>query len=298
MKRYYIAVAAFSVLVAASGCTKNADSLSKKQSPAQQGAAQDSPAWKINLTVKCGDAADQCIAAHGFTVSADGQYEMGPGPEGQIKSGPIAAEDFLELSTLITQSLEVVHFEAERAESCSETNPIEIEETVLLTHLGRQKTVMHTSGSSYCFQTTTIEAAEALHNAIRKLAEQYYSLPFPDRCAEAASAVENLYSSFQGCSTEADCAYLTNSFEVIPSGSPEFVMTDDCSIVRPAVVGNATAVFANQSQLAAAIDTARSVCGIRMVRQDCTGVSGFQASSAAPVCEQNVCRIPPSLRFH
>ncbi|MCM2276649.1 MAG: hypothetical protein NDJ89_01065 [Oligoflexia bacterium] len=286
-------ISAFTITIALSaalvGCSKSKGGQAPSQQPELR---QDKPAWTLTLRSSCAaEAEENCVAKYGFAVKADGSYEIGPGPQGQLKTGKLSEQELRELATLVSVA-------PAAAESCSDLTENDAEpessDSVILQRSDKELTLFRTETTRTCFQTATRESGERLHHAIHALAGKYYELPFPDACAEATDLVRGLYPSVQGCATDMDCAYITDDYDVIPTEAVEYVITDNCSKVRPLAVGNARAVKAQQTALIDALIHAQEVCSYRILRDDCSEMSGFLSSLGAPVCQQGVCRANPN----
>ncbi len=237
---------------------------------------------------------------YGFSVDANSRFKMGPGPEGQSSSGIIAGDEFKNLDAILSQFLSTPASHAEICESRSMEEGIfssDAEDNVVLTRLTGEETVIRVKENDYCFQAATADAAKTLHKAIRALSEKYYSIPFPDACSDLVTALEALYPEYQSCTTDTDCVYATTTYDAIIPGSIQFVATDNCSKIKPMVTGNIGALFNGQEKLLTALDRAREACGERIIRMDCTDVTGFQSNDAPPVCGQGFCRVNPSINM-
>ncbi|OFZ19690.1 MAG: hypothetical protein A2X94_16680 [Bdellovibrionales bacterium GWB1_55_8] len=297
MNRSMIAIVACSAVIGMSACSKNSKNPVPFSPPAPQ--AAQGPAYKVVLSSKCVEESDEyCVGQYGFLVTADGTFEVGPGPAGQRKSGRISDDELKMIDAAVIAA--VGGIDLNRAESCNEVDALASEDTVTISMSNGDVGLVRASGTNFCFQTATVEQAEALHKAIRELADKYYTLPFPDACEDAVEAIEALYPEMQKCSADTDCAYVTTNYDVIPPSSSQYVTTDACSKVKPLVVGNIAAIIQNQTKAYEALDQARYVCGERIIRYDCTGISGFMSSDGAPVCDTSaqMCRINPALNIH
>ena len=298
MQRRFLAVAVCGAMIFAfTNCTKSkSESGQAAKGPVKEDKKPvQGPAWSLTLTSKCAsEAADQCVAAYGFSVSADGKYHVGPGPSGQTRSDLLSSDEMASISTLLTQMMSTVHMEADHAETCVPVERAMGSYSVVLTRLDQENTIIRSDDQNLCYQTASAEDAEALHNAIVTLAESYYRLPFPNACLDAIDAVQLLYPELQSCNTAADCGYFTPAMDIVPPDSNQYIVTDDCSMLKPLVVGNIGAVINSQAKLVAAIENAQNVCGQQMVNAECSGVSGFDTSVGAAVCENHTCRISPS----
>ena len=89
---------AISASFLAMGCS----SKSHGNQPGRNDQSQSGPAWQLTLKSACSNAAqDQCLARYGFTVDADGNYQVGPGPQGQLRKGTLAESEFAALRSEI-----------------------------------------------------------------------------------------------------------------------------------------------------------------------------------------------------
>jgi len=305
MKRAISLLAAVTLAFGLTGCfSKNKKGEENRQpdstpaivtpdSTSGQPAAQSEPAWKLRLTANCGEgSAESCVAAYGFTVLADGRYEVGPGPSGQMLSGKLEAEELKSIESLSIVSLGLAATaQVELAEVCGANTQGEANDQLdFVAKGGVEKNFVRTAGTEFCYRTASLEEADLALKAIRDLATKYYHLPFPDACLESAQAVEMLFAPLTTCSVDADCAYIDSSFSPIANGEIQFVVTDSCTVVKSLAVGNASSVAAEQGRLLAARENARDVCMDRMARPDCAP-TGFQAHIAAPVCGAGVCQV-------
>lgn len=282
---------AFAASIASSGCLFS----SNNSQPVSQPAPDTSPVWMLSYQVKSDTAPEQSVAYYGFSVKADGSYQVGPGPQGQVQNGKIDADELQALLVAITPELNNPALSASSAEACDDLDQDQGEITITLTQHHKTAVLVHASGTQFCHRTTSSDQANNVQNAIDTLAQKYYATPFPDVCIEAADAVTALYPSVQGCSTDADCFYVDKDFNVIPPSSLQYVYTDNCSRVTPLIVANATALLAHQSALTSALSNAQDVCGYRMVREDCTGITGFNSTQAPPLCNRGVCEVNPAI---
>jgi hypothetical protein len=247
---------------------------------------QASQAWKLTLKSKCPASTDatQCTAAYGFTANADGSYIVGPGPQGQVAQGRLSEDEFKSVTDAMAS------IKADGAESCSQSDAVDSDDSIVLTQGRSQHTVYHRANTDFCFRATSAEDAESVHQLMVQLAQEYYPNPFPDACMDAATKFENSYAALQSCNHDSDCAYLSDSFEPIAADNAQFVVTDDCTKLHPLYVGNAAAVAVHMTQIQKGASDVRAACGNNMVRNGCSQVIGFQSSDVAPVCAQHVCQ--------
>jgi hypothetical protein len=256
-----------------------------------------SPSWTLQYQATCAANTDPagCVGAYGFTVAADGSYQVGPGPQGQIAKGHLEAEDF---STLTQTAAGAVDGTAMlSAESCNGYYGNVSDYTLTLVKHGHKTEVLHKTGADLCSSKLEQDSAEALHNEILALADKYYPTPFPDACLEAAAEVEALYPSVEKCSTDAECGYLTADYTPIPTDSAQTVYVDNCSHVTNLPAANLAAINASGAKLQAALQKAQQICGVRIARDNCSMPKSFSSSAAPAVCQQGVCRVNPILGF-
>lgn len=294
MQRALAATTAIAIGLLATACAK-----SGKDNSAQR--VIHGPAWKLTLkTEECADYIDEyCIARHGFTVSADGRFQLGPTPEGKTEQGILGEEDFNKVQSILNEALAPHALVAGGGERCEDASVAKIGlQELSLVRQQQSQWLLRGTLEQVCVQSVSSELAYRLHRAMQETAEKYYSLPFPDACAESVGALHALYAPLQACQSAADCSYVTQNYDVVPSSGSQFVMTDSCSLVHPLIVGNAAAVAKSQPALLNALESARNACGARILRESCTGVDGFESSVGQPVCERGYCRVsqPISVR--
>jgi hypothetical protein len=229
-------------------------------------------------------------------VSADGSYQVGPGPQGQIVKGTLDSEDFTALTKAAASSIQGSP-SALTAESCNGDFTAATNYTLNISRHGKKHELMHKTGADLCSSELDAESAENLHNEIVELANRYYALPFPDACEDAAQQVSALYAPLGKCSVDADCAYLGSDYAPVTADTSDTIFVDDCSRVKALPVGNIAAVNANLAKLQAALSNAQQTCGVRIARDDCAGSKSFASSAAPAVCQSGACKINPSLGF-
>jgi hypothetical protein len=278
------ACAGFAVLMIA-GCS------SAKQPDAAAVAAPSvnhGPAWTLTLKSNCtayGEA-DQCVGKYGFSVTADGKYQVGKGPKEQVITGVVTGE---ELATL-NAAVQLVGTQANRAEAHEEAVENESDDTVTLARQDQKIVVAHNTGADFYFTTAKLESAQSVHKAIRDLAKSYYHLPFGNDCADAAAKVEALYPALQGCNADTDCVYVNNdrNWSVVAPRSGEYIFTERCEVVSPLTVANKSTILNGAAQIIDAYNATFTACGAQFRRADCRPVQ--QAAVVAPVCVQNRCQ--------
>ncbi len=280
------------------GCSNEGDPTSSQQAgPVMHPNAQGGPAWTVRLKSTCNDrAVDSCVSAYGFTVAADRKYLVGPGPDGQLLDGALSEGEFAAVEQLVLKQLPLLNQEIS-PEACAPRTAQETDDSISLSSHGRDKTVVRAAQSEICALATTEDAA-LLQKTMKDLAARYYPTPFPSECINASIAMKDLYRDLRHCTTSSDCAYVDNAFQPIGHAEVQFVVTDDCTMMKPLVVANGSAAAASQLKLSMARENVRQVCGPQLTRINCARPTGFQAHSAAPMCVAGECRVSPDVVFY
>jgi hypothetical protein len=249
------------------------------------------PGWALKIQSKCSESVgmDQCVGFYGFTVFTDGHYQVGPGPEGQIRTGTLTADELAKINTALTPALTTSLLDTEGHEA-RETK--EVDDVVTLVAGANQlETLVRAVGTDFNYQVRSANEAKTILSAIRDLAVKYYALPFPEPCGDGANTLTALYTAMQSCATDSDCAYLDSSLDTVTAETSQALTTDDCTLVRPLVVGNSALVKSNKDKLLQMLEQVRTSCAERFMRADCTEAVTVPLSSAAPACRQGVCHL-------
>lgn len=309
MQRTLAMLAALSVGISVTAC-------SKQKAPVKPSTTQQPSelAWKISLLSHCDEntGSEECVGHYGFSVAADGTYHVGPGPQGQELSGKVSDDELAPIASFIatantdtsgasSSSLAETCKEpaapTDAADSTATATTSTSEDSITVSKHGHQHSLVRTTATQFCYQSLKVETAESLHHALAALAKKYYTLPFPDACADAIAEVHLLYPSVQKCTVATDCAYFNESLEPVTMGTSEWVITDACSKMNALYVGNVATVTERKANLIAAMENARAVCGPRIVRDwECTSRTAFDAGLApAPVCFRGSCQLNPGV---
>lgn len=252
MRKFVIAsaVLSLSILSACSSSSSSKAPAGPVQTPPQQpGSGEEvvsGPAWTLKLSSACHSNAGggQCVAQHGFTVDADGKYQVGPAANGQVIKGQLTDTELASLIAKAEATTTVAVLESTAAEQTEEGFVNESNDTLTLVRAGKEKVLAHNTDGTLSFATASSKEALELHSEIRKLATNYYRLPFGTECSVAVSEAEALYAPLQKCEVDLDCAYVRNdlNYTAIEPNLDTVIYTDECVAIKPMLVGNRTAM--------------------------------------------------------
>jgi hypothetical protein len=293
MRNVLIALTAFCVGSALVGCNSNSVPVAKPQESAPKKDQQVALGWTLKYQAQCPEEIDatECVGAYNFSILTNGNWEIGPGPNNEVRRGILTQDQLSAISTLLAPSLSGTGIRTEGHDSI-EAVENKSEETLTFVKGSENPIVLvKATGTELSFQTQTADEAKSLLSAVREIAKLYYIAPFPDECKDGANSLQILFDSMQTCTSNSDCTYLNTSFESITPNSSEELIIDDCSIVKPLVVGNASSISGHEASLLESLDNIRAACGDNMIRSDCTSATSFTLTGAAPVCDQGVCKL-------
>jgi hypothetical protein len=167
MKHYFAISLALATAVAVTGCARKTSGT---------GGQVSGPAWTLTLQSKCHTAAeDECIAAHGFSIRADGKYEVGPGPLGQRQQGSLSAEELAPIESAVNAIRASTLAAEESEQTIAESGSDDV--LTLFALGGEPKVLARNEGTSFKFRLANQEDALSLLTAVSELAERYYALP-------------------------------------------------------------------------------------------------------------------------
>lgn len=293
MRKTLALVVALCVGSAIGGCNSNSNNKDNKVAPPPE-APHVNPNWELKLESKCPESVprESCLGDYGFTVLTNGHYQIGPGPKNEIREGTLTEEEMELLTEALAPSLAADSTESENHQNIDAGVSDDI--VTLTRGTSSLPVLLKTKGTDLYYANASADSAKAIHDAVRKLASKYYALPFPDACLDGVTTVQALYTSLQSCNADADCTYVDNSFNALPSSSTEFVITDDCTMVHPLTVANAASLASNQSKLIDSWNELRTSCGDKFQRQECAQQAGFQPNNQSPICSQGTCQGRPA----
>jgi hypothetical protein len=284
MRRLFEITAVLGLSAVAMACNGS----SKNDQPGSNGQDARGPAWTVKLQSTClNPADDQCVGKYGFSVDADGKYQAGP-HEGQVRTGTLTAEEMSELNSKLAPVLAITNgLHTENVEDSVENNG---DDAVILVRQNKEDKVSYNLGAEFHYATNGVGEAQALHKAIRDLANSYYRLPFGNECSLAVDKVEALYAPAQTCQSDFECVYVdaTQGYEVVPPRSTQYLYTEDCRAVKPLTVANQNNIHAASAAILDAYATAVASCGQQFYRASC--YTKQAQTVTAPVCVQNRCQ--------
>ncbi len=278
--------------VAGLGCNSSDN---QPAAPVQKAAA--GPAWQVVYQADAGTTdKTQVVGAYGFTINADGSYLAGPGPNGETLKGNLTSDEFSAIQTALQP---VISGDAlSQPQTCGPSQIVSNNDTLTFVHqTAKTAFLSKTTDGTVCANGFDTQTAEDLHDLVVAAATNYYSLPFPSACLDAANAVQAQYAGLTSCNVDADCAYIDQQFNVVDANSNETIYKDACSVVAPLPVANANAVAASLTSLQTALANVQSSCGGNIIRSGCTSPIAFSSMQAAPVCTAGTCQINPALQF-
>lgn len=268
-------------------------SKSPPPTPSLHTESQEGASWSVKLVSTCETgAAEDCSAAQGFSVSSDGTFIVGPGPQNQILTGHIKEAELTHLTQEISSVLDSLET---HTETCIAPFSHNVRDVVSIRHYETEQELLRSSNSEYCYRTSTLEASKPIWSIIKGLATQYYPLPFPrSSCTQAMSSLEGLYAEVSKCTTNQDCLYIDATFDPISRETFTFLAINECSSVKPLLVGNPTLLGSNKTELLRLFNEASRTCNQGNTNMNCSGFAAFQPTAPAAICNAGTCKPAPA----
>lgn len=282
-----------SAAMLAAGCNSDSD-----QQPGQSAQPVSGPAWTLSLTSTCVDAAqDQCVGKYGFSVNAEGAYQVGPGPQGQLRKGVLTDSELAAIKAQVEASSAIAANGENREENFAHVSS----DTVSLVRPGAAaRVLLRNEGPELIFTVSSTETAHALHAAIHDLANGYYRLPFGNACGDAADKFSVAAAGMQSCQTDMDCTYIRDNrgFDVIPPTSSEYVFSESCYAIKPVLVANKQSIIGGAQILSDLYVAAQNTCGGEFALNNFgwANLGGRscdieqKVTTIPATCKQNVCQ--------
>lgn len=111
-------------------------------------------------------------------------------------------------------------------------------------------------------------------------------------CEQAKADAVALQNEIRACETDADCAFVDATGQVLPAGSQSFVPTDDCTHIPTFGTVNPVRLKASAETWNAAKASIDEKCGAEL-RSECTDMKGFLPGQSVPTCVTGRCALPP-----
>lgn len=270
-----ILAAAFAI-----GCTR-------ARLPGSESQAQTANFWELRLLVEC-ESPDNCIAGHGFAITGEGKYRIGPAPNGDVRFGVVDSESMEQFAALFTLISE------RQTQSCSQ-HAMDTSSQIVTYSVGARRTeLLRVKTGMLCSNFLDAEVAMQLYQLVLRIAESKYDLPFPDGgCDQAITSLESLYHAVRKCSADSDCYYAYGSMTPIPRDMFALIATQECSPVKPLLVGNLALMEKNSAKLRTKRQYADDACRNRLINTSCSSAAQFLSSQPGPSCVEGICRINP-----
>jgi hypothetical protein len=261
-------------------------------------AGQLGPEWSVTVKYACAETPegqkDYCAGYHGLTVYADGTYILGDGRYGK----QFMSEEHK--SALIAAARPVVDFAFSGArEPSTQTGAGNAYPDDIITVKRRadaEKQVIQTNGLDVVFTASSYEEAEALHDAMVALVDDYYEAPFPSPCLDEAQKFNSTIAGLnlaQGCQTDTDCVYVDNRFSSFPPDVNYEIQTQSCTRVNDVVVVNSGTLNQHEKEIATGLQSLMGACSgagsLSFWKTRGCETQGFFSNQAKAVCAANRC---------
>ena len=314
MRSALIVISAFCIGSTFIGCSKNSSNQDLSSGPEAgrpsatntRGAAGGELAnWTLKFAAKCPDSvnATNCVGYYGFSVDQLGHYQVGPGPNGELRTGKVKPEDMTALNSLLHNTIGESNDQGGslslqgNEEHVGLESAAASEDLITLSNSTTQgQKLLRTVGPDLYFTLKSAEEAKALYAGVRKITETYYApVPFPDACEDGINALQTLVTTVTACKQDSDCGYFDSKLELVAPDTQAFLEADNCARVLPISVANVEAIKTNKARIQESWGQLIQACGDRLMRTDCTQRTGFNLNRVAAVCQQGSCKTPSAL---
>jgi hypothetical protein len=245
-------------------------------------------AWTASFKEPCASDAplERCSGAYGLTVTQDGTYWIGPGPQGQEFGGVLSDEEL--------QQTEKIFEEAEATtgtfEDCTEAN-----RSLVAERSGGEPIAKTTESVQFTLNDRTRSSCSAaIVGHFKKLVSRYYPSSFPNPCVDANQDLRRAYESVVTCERDRDCAFLDSDYLPLGEGfgsSQGDIILDDCTVISPLIAGNAFKAVSLQRDLIVKRERVKQVCGNDLRKPACHAERSFKSGARKPVCIENRCHV-------
>ncbi len=262
--------------------------------------------WEAEIRTQCNSATEEdCPGAFGFTVHSNGEFRIGPGPQGQFVEGRIRASELESLREKVRPLLRSEHRTAHSlidngARVCLESTEGTMTRTIRVARSkdGRSGASAHGHGLG-CLDDETRHVnpgnpgasdSESLLQELSALLKQHHPAEFPSPCTNANWALRQLEESLRNCRKNEDCAYIDPNYTPIGPAPSSRLLADDCSYGKPLIAANAFEVLALQRTLLLEKGTVQIACETEFPRLGCDGEVLFDARRGPALCIAGKCQ--------
>ncbi len=241
----------------------------------------DSPLWKLRYSTQCPTTTpvEKCKAAYGFSIYANGKFEIGPGPKKEWVSGRVGVAEFETVNDAVLLILSR-QSEDRLPENCGE----DTKDSAVLTS--------RTGGNAKLCLNSSNHENKALKTALKNLVAKYYPETFPNPCVDAMLNLEKVYDSYRECKKDSDCAYVNEKDLPVDLREAPAIVVDDCTYIQPLLVANKRSVETNPLGLLMEREITIATCAKDLKRAYCHDSVLLGPVSGAPACAQGVCKAP------
>jgi hypothetical protein len=221
--------------------------------------------WSLRFVNRCdGVSEERCLAGYGFSVRSTGDFELGPGPAGEVLKGSVTSQELMSLSETLAR-------EFRSPSECGKRS--DTDSGVFLNSI------------PFC------QNDRSLHDALYLLAERYSPSAFPNPCIDASISLDAVYAVMRRCDEDTDCAVAGEDFLPLRNDAGDEIESDDCTYLHPMLVGNSFLMVTNQLELLMKRDLAKKVCGQELMRASCRQDRWIDVGQRAPSCVDGICTL-------
>ena len=207
----------------------------------------NSASWQIQWTSECGKpggvATQSCAGGYGFTLADSGEFEIGPGPNGQKIRGHITLED----QERIREEISSISKGRGKLPDCE---PGELTDGEVPKHFSYFK-----KDEQY-----DLRCIVSLKSLFLELAKKYSPAAFPSPCTDAIWELMGLYDSISECDADSDCETLDANFRPTTMGDADPFSLTNCGFVPELKVANGFRAVSWQLELILKREIAKEVC--------------------------------------
>lgn len=247
--------------------------------------------WKMHFIKKCtAIPSDQCSGYYGLTIHSNGNFTIGPGPEGQTITHKLNDIEFSSIHSLRDR---IKHISNNTVEDCKPNDNSSFEYSVSYIEYSSNINLIKTSEKSICTSKISSDDARDLLSTLTSLNDKYYPNRFPSTCVNAIYSLENTYRYIRSCRTDDDCTYLNDDFSPIASKDVYTINApDECSLLPTLPVGNYFIALANQRDLIEKWEITQELCMNERPSYTCSSNRAVYNTRSLPRCFNGLCKMP------